>query len=180
MSNGKERPGAQLGDPQLQITGGAGQHPRPVPVALAGAGAGALVRDRADHRAELGFDQCLVDRLGRLPDPVINIGGLECRQDFQQCRLVQGHRVPVSFRENHWRGPADHHTAAGPARAGTPSEPITYTTRGDAAVESNGQALDRVRWEIPSGYIFAAPAAHQLRINLPLTLYEGRSRGPEP
>jgi hypothetical protein len=125
-----------------------------VPVALAGAGAGALARDRADHRAELGFDQCLVDSLGRLPDPVINIGGLEYLQDFQQCRLVQGHRVLVSFRENHWRGLADHHTAACPARSGTPSEPVTYTTRGDAAVESNGQALARVRWEILSGYVF--------------------------
>jgi hypothetical protein len=165
MPNGKERPGAQLGDPQLRIAGGAGQHPRPVPVALAGAGAGALVRDRADHRGELGFDQCWVDSPGRLPDPVITIGGLECLQDFQQCRLVQGHRVLISFRENHWRGLADHHTAACPARSGTPSEPITYTTRGDAAVESNGRALDRVRSEILSGYVFTAPSAHQLRIN---------------
>ena len=80
MPNGKERPGAQLGYPQLQITCSAGQ--------------------------------------------------------------------------DHWRDLADHHTAACPARSGTPSEPITYTTRGDAAVESNGQALDRVRWEIPSGYVF--------------------------
>jgi hypothetical protein len=100
MPNGKERSGAQLGDPQLQVTVGAGQYPRPVPVALAGAGAGALVRDRADHRAELV------------------------------------------------------------------SEPITYTTRGDAAVESNGQALDRVRWEILSGLHILRL---RLRINCALT-----------
>jgi hypothetical protein len=60
---------------------------------------------------ELGLDQGLIDRLGRLADPVFNLGGLECLQDFQQCRLVQGHRV-LSFRENHWRGLADHHTVA--------------------------------------------------------------------
>jgi hypothetical protein len=42
-------------------------------------------------------------------------------ENFQQCRLVQGHRVLVSFRENHRRGLADHHTAAPPACAGTPS-----------------------------------------------------------
>jgi hypothetical protein len=87
----------------------------------------------------------LIGHLGRLPNPVINIGGLEYLQDCQQCRLVQGHRVLVSFRENHWRSLADHHTAARPARSGTPSQPITYTTRGDAAVESNGQAFDRGR-----------------------------------
>jgi hypothetical protein len=60
------------------------------------------MRQRADHRGQPGLDQRLIDRLGRLPDPVINLGGFECIQDFQQCRLVQGHRV-LSFRENHWR-----------------------------------------------------------------------------
>ena len=62
------------------------------------------MRERADHRGQLGLDQRLINRFGRLPDPVVNLGGLECLQDFKQCRLVQGHRVFVSFRENHWRG----------------------------------------------------------------------------
>jgi hypothetical protein len=69
--------------------------------------------------------------VGRLADPVINLRGLECLQDFQQCRLVQGHRV-LSFRENHWRGLADHHTVAPPTCSDAPSGPITYTTGGDA------------------------------------------------
>jgi hypothetical protein len=62
------------------------------------------VWERTDHRGQLGLDQRLIDRLGRLPDPVINLGGLQCIQNLKQCRLVQGHRVSVSFRENHWRG----------------------------------------------------------------------------
>jgi hypothetical protein len=61
------------------------------------------MRQRTDHRAELSFDQCWADRLGRLPDPVINLGGLQCIQNLKQCRLVQGHRV-LSFREIHCRG----------------------------------------------------------------------------
>jgi len=46
------------------------------------------MRVRADHHRQLGLDQRLVNRLGRLPDPVINLGGLQRLQDFQQGRLV--------------------------------------------------------------------------------------------
>src|SRR5438046_9786760 len=98
---------------------------------MGGTRIGALVRQRADHRTELSFYQRPVDRPGRLADPVINLSGLHCLQDFQQGRLVQGHRV-LSFRENHWRGLADHHTVAPPTCSGTPSGPITYTTGRDA------------------------------------------------
>jgi hypothetical protein len=140
----EERPAAQLGDPQFQVPGGAGQHPRPVTVAVGSAGTGPLVWQRADHRAELGLDQGLVDRFGGLPDPVIDLSGLECLQDFQQCRLVQGHRV-LSFRENHWRGLADHHTVASPACSGTPSGPITYTTGRDAACRVSRRPKVRTR-----------------------------------
>jgi hypothetical protein len=77
---------------------------RPVPIAVSSPGIGALVWQGADHRAELGPDQRLADRLGRLAYPVINLGGFERFQDFQQGRPVQRHRVLVSFRENHWRG----------------------------------------------------------------------------
>jgi len=70
---------------------------------VGGPAARALVRQGTNDGAELGLDQGLVDRLGRLPDPVIDLGGLECIQNLKQCRLVQGHRV-LSFREDHWRG----------------------------------------------------------------------------
>jgi hypothetical protein len=79
----EERPGAQLGDPQLQIPGGGGQGPGPVPVALRGPGVGAFVRAGADHRRDLGVDQRLVERLGRLPDPVVDLGGLECVEHLE-------------------------------------------------------------------------------------------------
>jgi hypothetical protein len=36
----------------------------------------------ADHRGELGLDQGLVDRLGRLADAVIDLRDLECVQDL--------------------------------------------------------------------------------------------------
>jgi hypothetical protein len=45
--------------------------------------------------------------------------------------------VLVSFRENHCRGLADHHTVALQQAGGTPSGPITYTTRGDATSGSH-------------------------------------------
>ena len=49
--------------------------------------------ERPDHRTELGLDQRLIGSFGRLANPVVNLGGLECLQDFKQGRLVQGHRV---------------------------------------------------------------------------------------
>jgi len=42
QQRGEERPGAQLGDPQVQIARGGGQRPRPGPVALGGPLGGAL------------------------------------------------------------------------------------------------------------------------------------------
>jgi hypothetical protein len=96
---GEERPGPQLGDPQLQIPGRGRQQPRPVPVALGNAGLGALVGGGADHLGELGLDQGLVDRLGGLTDAVVNLRGRESVQDLQQCRLVKGHRACVLSRE---------------------------------------------------------------------------------
>jgi len=46
-----------------------------VTVAVGGTGAGPPVRQRTGHRDQLGLDQRLVERLGRLPDPVIYLGG---------------------------------------------------------------------------------------------------------
>jgi hypothetical protein len=96
---GEERPGPQLGDPQLQIPGRGGQQPRAVPVALSEPVSRPLMRGGADHLGELGLDQGLVDGLGGLADAVVALRGRECVQDLQQCRLVKGHRACVLSRE---------------------------------------------------------------------------------
>jgi hypothetical protein len=43
---------------------------------------GALVGCGADHLSELGFDEGLVDRLGGLADPVVNLRGLAYLQNL--------------------------------------------------------------------------------------------------
>jgi hypothetical protein len=53
-------------------------------------------------------------RIWLMPDPINDISDLQRIEQLQQGRLVQGHRVHESFRENHWRGLADHHTVAPP------------------------------------------------------------------
>ena len=68
-----------------------------MPVALGQPLGRALVRGGADHAGELGLDQGLVDGLGGLADAVIDLRGLECVQDLQQCRLVKGHRALCPF-----------------------------------------------------------------------------------
>jgi ClpP class serine protease len=65
-----------------------------------------------DHVRELGLDEGLVDGLGGLPDAVIDLRGLECVQDLQQCRLVKGHRALCPFARTISRGLADHRTVA--------------------------------------------------------------------
>jgi hypothetical protein len=69
-----------------------------VTVAQVGAGVAAFVQGGADRVGELGFDQRLVDRLGGLTDAVTDIGDLKCVQDFEQGRLIQGHRVVPLYR----------------------------------------------------------------------------------
>ena len=49
QQGGEERPGPQLRDPQLQITGGRGQRPRTAPVALRGPFRAAFPWARTDH-----------------------------------------------------------------------------------------------------------------------------------
>jgi hypothetical protein len=90
------------------------------------------VRERTNYGAELGPDQGLVDRLDHLADPVIDLGGLQCFQDFQQCRLVQAHRVLVPSARTIGVVPLTI-TRWPVFRSGTPSGPVTYTTGGDAA-----------------------------------------------
>jgi hypothetical protein len=99
QQRGEERPRAELGDAQLQVTGGGGQQPGPVAVALGQALWAALMGAGADHGRELGLDQGLVDGLGGLADPVVDLCDRECVQDLQQCRLVKGHRACVLSRE---------------------------------------------------------------------------------
>jgi hypothetical protein len=51
------------------------------------------VRAGADHRGQLGLDQRLIQRLGRGANPVVDVGNLQCLEELDQGRLVQGHRV---------------------------------------------------------------------------------------
>jgi hypothetical protein len=144
QQRGEERAGAQLGDPQLQVTGRGRQHPRAMAVALPLPIGSALMWRSADHGRELGLDQRLVDRLGGLADTVINVRGLECIKDFQQCRLVKGHRALCPFARTIGVGLADHRTVAAPTWSPTPSRPATYTTSWDAtlvAIVGQQQAL---------------------------------------
>ena len=73
---GEERPAAELGDPQLQISRGRGQGPWSASVALSGPLIGAFPGPSTNHAGQLGVDQRLVDRLGRSADPVLNTGRL--------------------------------------------------------------------------------------------------------
>ena len=110
--------------------GSAAPDPQPwLPTAVAGgrcAGQprlGPLVWGGTDHAGELGLDQGLVDGLGGLADAVIDLRGLECVQDLQQCRLVKGHRALCPFARTICRGLADHRTVALPTCAATSSWP---------------------------------------------------------
>lgn len=68
-----------------------------MPVALGSTAFGALVRGGANHVRELGLDEGLVDGLGGLADAVVDLRGRECVQDFDECRLVKGHRALCPF-----------------------------------------------------------------------------------
>jgi hypothetical protein len=97
QQRGKERPGPQLGNAQLQIPGRCRQHPGPVAVALGQPIGRPLMRGGADHSRELGLDEGLIDGLGGLANTVVDLGDRECVQDLQQCRLVKGHRALCPF-----------------------------------------------------------------------------------
>ena len=68
-------------------------------------------RPGTDHRGELGLDQGLVDRFGRLAHPVTDLGDRECPRHLEQGRLVQGHRVSCPSART-LVGLADRHTVA--------------------------------------------------------------------
>jgi hypothetical protein len=87
-----------------------------------------VVRERGLKRRDLK------DALRRrLPDPVINLGGLQCIQYFQQCRLVQGYRALFPSAKPFAWVSLNHHTVAFHRASGTPSAPATYTSGGYAA-----------------------------------------------
>jgi hypothetical protein len=93
-----------------------------------------LVWGSADHAGQLGLDEGLVDGLGGGADAVIDLRGLECVQDLQQCRLIKGHRALCPFASTiglvsltiaRWPLQSEHLRRRGPA---------AYTTRWDATV----------------------------------------------
>jgi hypothetical protein len=53
-----------------------------VAVALRQPSLGAFVWGGADYGGEFGLDEGLVDRLGGLADPVVDVRGLECIKDL--------------------------------------------------------------------------------------------------
>jgi len=89
----EERPPSQLRDPQFQIPSRRRQRPRPGPVALRRAIRRAFVLVGANQRGRFGIDQLLIQRFGRDPNPVSDIGEFQLGQQIKQGRLVKSHRV---------------------------------------------------------------------------------------
>ena len=104
-----------------------------MPIALGQPSLGALMWSGTDHGRELSLDERLVDRLGGLTDPIIDLRCLECVQDLQQCRLVKGHRALCPFARTIRRG-LDHRTVAALLEQLRHRGPATYTTRWDATL----------------------------------------------
>ena len=90
------------------------------------------MRTGADHGGELSLNEGLVDRLGGLTDPVIDLRGRECVQDLQQCRLIKGHRALCPFAST--IAVVSLTIARWPLSVGQLRHrgPATYTTRWDA------------------------------------------------
>lgn len=70
QQGGEERPGAELGDLQVQVAGGGRERPGPGAVSLGRAGVGAFEWSGADESGRFGVDELLVERFGRETDPV--------------------------------------------------------------------------------------------------------------
>jgi hypothetical protein len=71
------------------------QRPGAAPATLCEMLRRSLVRRGTDHRGQLGLDQHLVDRLRSLADSITDIAGLDCVENLEQGRLIQGHRVAM-------------------------------------------------------------------------------------
>jgi len=96
------------------------------------------MRPGADHRGQFSLDQRLVDRRRRLPNPLIDIGGLERVEHLEQGRPIQSHRVVcpsartigvVSLTITRWPSLT---------WSPTPSSPNTYTTARDVTAADQG------------------------------------------
>jgi hypothetical protein len=83
QQGGEERAGAQLRDPQSQITSGRGHGAGSGAVALVGARRAAFPRLGTDRGRQLGLDQRLTHRLGRDPDTFTGITGLQRLQNLE-------------------------------------------------------------------------------------------------
>ena len=125
----EERPGAELGDLDLEIPRRGRHHLGAVPVALRGAGQGAFMGLGADPSRHLGLDQLLdgisQDLRQRRPQGRVGVG--ETRAELGQGRLIVGHRaIPLSWlallRIARW---PPHPEGPGAVRP-------TYTTRWDS------------------------------------------------
>src|SRR6476619_7119586 len=102
-----------------------------MPVAQRQPSLGALVRRGADHRRQLRLDQRLIDRGCRLPNPVIDIRGLEHLKQVEQGRLVQSHRVMCPSARTIGVVPLTLTRWPSQTWSPTPRRPTTYTTNWD-------------------------------------------------
>jgi hypothetical protein len=93
QQGGEECSRPQFRDRQVQIPGGRGQHPGAGAVAVGAALGRPLERAGADERGRFGIDQLLVERLGRDPNPVGDVGEFQFAKKVEQGRLVKSHRV---------------------------------------------------------------------------------------
>jgi hypothetical protein len=59
----------------------------------------ALEGGSADECGRFRIDQLLVERLGRGPDPIGDIGEFQLSKKFEQGRLVKSHRGVCPFSE---------------------------------------------------------------------------------
>ena len=84
------------------------------------------MRGRADQRGRFRLDQRLEHRLERPADNVIDASVFQRLQQFEQGRLIQGHRVHL-LREDFGRSRKDSHD--GPLN--NQSLAATYTTQRD-------------------------------------------------
>lgn len=84
----EERPLPQLREAQFKVSGCRGQGARTGAVALRHTLRGPFERGCADERGSLRIDQLLIQRFGRHPDPVGDIGEFQFPEQLEEGRLV--------------------------------------------------------------------------------------------